>query len=214
MGAFQDKVQDMVGSTYSVTTEDELFEAAVHEIADILPTEFLLKNVTTPINITTSAGTDVKESKVLFVERGSVPADLIEYSEFLIHTGFSGSIYELETNSWPAYYVEPTGDGTAMLKVLPTPTVAASANVYIYSYPTSLDLSSDNTISNFPTRAYQAVVYKTALLILGTLIKDASVNEEDPELLAMYQQQKVSLEEAYTKELMTLGGMEEPGSAE
>ena len=84
MGAFQNKVQDMVGSTYSVTAEDELFEAAVHEVADILPTEFLLKNATTPINITTSAGTDVKDSKVLFVERGSVPADLIEYSDVVV----------------------------------------------------------------------------------------------------------------------------------
>ena len=215
MGAFQNKVQDMVGSTYSVTAEDELFEAAVHEVADILPTEFLLKNATTPINITTSAGTDVKDSKVLFVERGSVPADLIEYSEFLIHTGISGSIYELETNSWPAYYVEPTGDGTAMLKILPVPTTPQKGKIWYFSYATnSIDLTAItaatlNTSYYLPSNVIHAIALKSCANILQSYISNQVQDEEDSEMLQMVEKQLQSIENQFKNEIVRF--MDESG---
>ena len=195
-----------------------MFESAVHEVADVLPTEFLLNYVASPTNIVNSSGAEVVGNKILLVARNNVPCDRISYEESLMHTAITDSIYERETNSFPAYYLDPVGgtspNESVLLKVLPVPTAGESAKAYLYSYPTALTFATDTVIANFPVRAYQAVIYKMAVLILASLIKDATINEEDPELLTMYQQQQQIVSEMYTKELIALTGGEEPAGAE
>ena len=118
-----------------------------------------------------------------------------------------------------------TSRTSSFLTVLPTPTVENKAVVYYSKYLNSsnVDLTTDiflgesgdvdtdagNTLdigNPLPQRAYQAVIIKTCELITSHLIGQAATEEEDPELLGLYQGQLTNLQRMYGEEITILSG--------
>jgi len=217
MGLIAQNVQALVGSTYSFSNneDDTLYENAIATVADTLPAD-LMRDFCEFVELTNAAPDfDTKGKKILMVSwGGSTGLDKVcKPVDYATAKRMSNteSIYEIDSSTGinlnPIYYVVPNDSGNyAYLKVLPTPTDSQSGYVHYFTYPTSASLSEDNTISNFPTRAYQAVYLRTAELILNTLINDAVVEDEDPELLTLYQNNLSSIKAWYGEEISNLTG--------
>ena len=141
----------------------------------------------------------------------------------------SNSIYaQMSGTITPVYYIMPsqtTSDAgsPATLHVLPLPSDTTTAAVYYQEYPLfqndSKDLaltdiyagydSSAETYSlgnHIPLRATQAVVLKLAEYTMEHMIAQAATDEEDPELLQLYQAKLQSLKAMYAEEVMALTG--------
>ena len=219
MGLIKENVDALVGSIYSLsnTEDDTLYESAVATVADSLPTKMLLDYAESLELDDSPTSIDKKGKKILLVLWGGAygtnnVCSEIDYAGAL-RMADTESIYATNhatSESSPVYYISPNAGGLADLTTYPAPTDAQSAKVYYYTYPTSLDFASDNYIADdnsanfFPPRAYQAVYLKTAELILNTLISDAVSDEEDPELLTLYQNNLSSVQAAYAQEINIL----------
>ena len=223
MAAVQDRIQDLVGTTYSLNDEDNLYKNAINTVADTLSIE-LMKDEAEFVELTNAAPNfDTKGKKILMVSWGGATGTdkVCKQVDYAVAKRMANtkSIYEIDTSDAkilnPVYYINPNdGSGTALLKVLPTPTDAESGYVHYFTYSVSADLSADASISNFPSRAYQAVFLKTAELILNTLINDAVIDEEDSELLTLYQNNLTSVQAWYAQEINNLTGGETTVQAE
>ena len=217
MGLIAQSVQALVGSTYSFSNneDDTLYENAIASVADSLSID-MMKDYSEFVELTNaSPHFDTKGKKILMVSWGGANGldKVCRPVDYAVAKRMSNteSIYEIDASTGvslnPVYYIEPNSTGGyAYLKVLPVPTDAHSGYVHYFTYPTSADLSEDNTISNFPDRAYQAVYLKTAELILNTLINDAVVEDEDPELLTLYQNNLASVKAWDGEEISNLTG--------
>tara|TARA_R100001594_G_scaffold55921_2_gene89630 strand:+ start:683 stop:1360 length:678 start_codon:yes stop_codon:yes gene_type:complete len=225
MAAIENNVKALVGATYSFSNneEDILYRNAIATVADTLTID-MLKLYSEFVELTNaSPHFDTKGKKILMVSWGGANGldKVCKPVDYALAKRMSNteSIYQFDASTGqslnPVYYIEPNSTGGyAYLKVLPVPTDAHSGYVHYFTYPTSADLSEDTTISNFPDRAYQAVYLKTAELILNTLINDAVVDEEDPELLTLYQNNLSSVKAWYGEEISNLTGGDTTAQAE
>ena len=81
MATIGERITDLIGSDYSsipANSKADLINAAINEVADLVPAELLLKYAVDPINLNagTPAWTSVEGKKVLLVvreESGSGP---------------------------------------------------------------------------------------------------------------------------------------------
>ena len=193
MAELGQRISDLIGSDYSVIPEYskiDLVNAAIAEVADMLPPELLMKYNTTSQAITDANGYDaIEEKKVLLVTRelndtGTSPLQecrAVPYQEFL-RCGDSKSIYEA-TKASPVYSYDISG-ATAVLKILPAPSGAEAGAVYYFEYP-STDQTGVSILSGLPDSVLHAVALKASVNLLHAYISDFVQDEEDAELQQM-----------------------------
>jgi len=207
LNSFADRITDLISSDYTdINSEADLFNAAVAEVADSIPTELLLKYTVDPFDLTNlvPTWTSVEDKKVLLVtrldasggfNRECLPVSIQDFEK----AKDANSIY-LATKHSPVYaYL--TDAGTTALNIYPTPTSDETVKVYYFAYPTS-DITEDTSISGLPDECYQAIVLKACINILDAFVSNAVQDEEDSEILAMLSSQRQILKEAYTDEMI------------
>jgi|TARA_R100001530_G_scaffold85129_2_gene59317 hypothetical protein len=207
LNSFADRITDLISSDYTdINSEADLFNAAVAEVADSIPTELLLKYTVDPFDLTNlvPTWTSVEDKKVLLVtrldasggfNRECLPVSIQDFEK----AKDANSIY-LATKHSPVYaYL--TDAGATALNIYPTPTSDETVKVYYFAYPT-IDITEADNIAGLPDECYQAIVLKACINILGAFISNAVQDEEDSEILAMLSSQIQTLKEAYTDEML------------
>ena len=209
MATFTNRINELIGSDYATiaaNSQYDLFNAAVAEVADMLPSQLLLKYAVDPIDLdeNTPTWTSVEGKKVLLVTRldDSSPRLAQECKPVSIQdfekSKDANSIY-LATKHTPVYTYATDG-GTTALTILPEPIVHEDVKVYAFEYPTLSDLAV-STISGFPRELLSAVCYKAAINILQAYVSDFVQGEEDEEMLRMITAQIQSLQTQYQQEM-------------
>ena len=209
MATFAQRITDLIGSDYTTivtNTVPELFNAAVNEIADMLPSQLLLKYAVNPIDLdeSTPTWTAVEGKKVLLVTRldDSSPRLGKECKPVSIQdferAKDSTSIY-YATKHTPVY-TYATDAGTTALTILPEPVVDEDVKVYYFAY-SSGDITGNSSIGGLPSEIFQAVVLKACINILQTFISDTVQDEEDQELQQMLTAQLQLLTQQYGGEM-------------
>jgi hypothetical protein len=207
MATFAARITDLIGSDYTSIASNssaDLFNAAVSEVADILPTELLLKYAVNPQDMTTATWTSVEGKKVLLVTRLDSSGGTNRECRVLSIQDFekakeSDSIY-LATVHTPVY-AYTTDAGTTSLEIFPVPNGTQTAKVYYFAYTSISDLAV-STIDGMPNEVEQAIVLKTCINILQTYISDFVQDEEDMEMQNMLNNQIKQLENQYQTEIM------------
>jgi hypothetical protein len=208
MATFANRIVDLIGSDYSTIASNsqyDLFNSAVAEVADMLPTELLLKYAVDPVDLnnSTPTWTSVEGKKVLLVirlEGSGLPGrecKVVSIQDFE-RTKDANSIY-LATIHTPVFSYA-TDAGNTVLTIYPTPTATNTAKVYYFEYPTLSDLAV-SVIAGFPNEVEQAVVLKACINILQAYISDFCQDEEDQEMLQMLGGQVQSLQTQFQGEM-------------
>ena len=205
---FSNRITDLIGSEYSTIASNsyvDLFNAAISEIADMAPSELLLKYAVGPILLdhNTPTWTSVEGKKVLLVTREE--GDGGPYRECKVtslqdfeRVKDTNSIY-LATAHSPVYAYLTAGGDTA-LNIFPTPTATEGAKIYYFAYPTT-DNTGATSLTGFPNELEQAVILRACISIVQTYISDFVQDEEDNEMLSMLSTQIQSLSALYTVEI-------------
>jgi hypothetical protein len=207
MATFAQRIEELIGSDYTTIAANshlDLFNAAVSEVADTVPSELLLKYAADPINLNASGTTtDAKDKKILLVTRldasGGVERECtpVSIKDFSLCKD-SGSIY-FATKHTPVYgYV--TDGGTTLITVSPTPTNDEAGKVYYYGYPAITDIAV-SAITAIPDELEQAIILKACINILNTYVSDFVQDDEDQELQTMINAQMQALNTMYTSEM-------------
>ena len=192
------RIKEMIGDDFATiaTSNLDLFNAAVNEIADMLPNEVLLKYAVNPADLSNSptTWTSVEGAKVLLVMRlDSAGIDrecrAVSIQDFG-KAKDSNSIYYATEHS-PVYCLT-TDAGATALDIAPVTTASETAKIYHYTYSRVSDLAVE-TIAGFPPELEQAVVLKASINILQAYISDFVQEEEDNEMLTMIQTQLQTL---------------------
>ena len=203
------RIIDLIGSEYnsipSLSYQD-LINSAINEVADMLPSELLLKYVHYKTDITSSAGMDAsEEKKILLVTRRISDSGtelreckVVPYHEFL-RAQNSDSIY-LATIESPVYAYDINTVTDPKIKVFPIPTENQKGTVWHFNYHIA-DPVGESNIPGLPDACLQAVIYKACANILQTYISDFIQDEEDTEMLQMLQAQVQSLQVQFQGEM-------------
>jgi hypothetical protein len=211
MATIGQRISDLIGSDYSVIPEYskiELINSAIMEVADMLPSELLLKYNANVTQINSSSGMDAtEEKKILSVLReedntGSTPlreCTAVSFQEFS-RCSDTDSLYEA-TNYSPIYTYDNTTAGDIKLKVLPVPTINQLAYVYHFNYPSTDQSDEAAGIAGLPDTVLYAVVIKACINILNTYISDFIQDEEDAELQQMVSAQIQALQAQFAQEM-------------
>ena len=209
MASLGNRITDLIGSDYEVipsNSVDDLINAGISEVADMLPPDLLLKYSTAPIELdaSPSTATDIEGKKILLVtrldagggkERECTAVSIPDFNR----AKDSDSIY-LATKFSPVYYYNGSVAGGSTLEIYPTPTDAEKAYVYNFEYPNTSQKGL-STISGLPDEAIQAVALKASINILTTYVSDFAQDEEDLELQQMIEAQKASLVRDFQQEM-------------
>ena len=197
---FANRVEEIIGSDYTTIAANsyiDLFNAAIAEVADMLPAELLLKYAVGPILLDNNTPTwaNVEGDKVLLATReegdGGPYRECTQVSiQDFERAKDANSIY-LATAHSPVYCLTTTG-GTTSLTLYPTPTSTEFAKIYYFAYP-STDNTGATSLTGLPNEVEQAVVLKACVNILQTYISDFVQDEEDNEMLTMLQTQVQTL---------------------
>ena len=211
-GTIAQRVTDLIGSQYSTDAayEGDLINAAINEIADMLPLEVLLKYSRTPGQLESNSEWLVEDRKILQVTRIDADSNGIErVCELVDREGFnrandSGSIYFATVHS-PVYHSDTSNAGAATLKILPEPTVPQKGKIWYFAYAsgdnTGITQATLNTTLYMPTNLIHAIALKSSINILKAYISNQVQDEEDSELMQMVTGQIQLLEKDYTTEL-------------
>jgi hypothetical protein len=214
MATIGNRITDLIGSDYNTIPSNsyiELINAAINEIADMLPPELLLKYAVDPIDLSnspdswthdgTAGGPEGKKILLILrressggVRRECTPVSISDYYRAMD----TGSIY-LATKHTPIYaYV--TNGGNTNISLFPLPTADETVMIHYFAYLTA-DQTGNSTIAGFPNEVEQAVVLKASINILQTYISDFVQDEEDAELTTMIGAQIQSLQAQYQQEM-------------
>jgi hypothetical protein len=212
--AFNNRITELIGSDYTTIASNsyiDLFNAAVSEVADMMPTELLLKYAVDPINLTNSPASWAHDGtaggpegkKVLLVTRietsGGTARECVPVSLQDFNISQDGtSIYK--ATEYSPVYTYTTDGGNTGLTIFPTPDAQEYAKVYYFAYPTT-DKTTSTSIEGLPNEVEQAVVLKACMNMLQTYISDFIQDEEDSEMQNMLLGQVQTLKEQFQGEM-------------
>lgn len=211
-GTIAQRITDLIGAVYSTEAdyEGDLINAAINEIADMIPTASLIRYSRTPGVLTSNSEWLTEDRKILEVVRIDADSNGIERPCTEVNkTGFSaagdsGSIYASTPYS-PVYYHDTENAGASTLKILPEPTGSQKGKIWYFSYVsgnnTTITQATLNTSLYIPSNAIHAIVLKSCLNILKAYVSNQVQDEEDIELLQMLQGQIQILEKDYQTEM-------------
>ena len=213
-GTIAHRITDLIGSQYSTDAAyaGDFINAAINEIADMLPIELLLKYSRTPGVLQSNSEWLVEGRKILQVTRTDTnnanverECNLVARDLFAV-SGDSGSIH-FATAFSPIYHLDSANAGAATLKILPEPTSEQQGRIWYFSYvadstdTTGVTGATLNTSYYLPSELIHAVALKSSVNILNAYISNQIQDEEDIEMMQMLQAQIQLLEKSYTQEM-------------
>ena len=222
-GALTVRITDLIGAEYTSNAayEGDLINAAINEIADMLPVELLIKYSRTPGQLESNSEWLVEDRKILKVTR--IDSDSIEREcKEVDRAGFaaagdSGSIYEA-TEFSPIYHHDTANAGAATLKILPEPAISQKGKIWYFAYVsgnnTAITQATLNTSLYLPSNLIHAIALKSSVNILKAYISNQVQDEEDIELMQMIQAQSQGLEKDFLTEMQRFTGKAEEVKAE
>ncbi|QDP50928.1 MAG: hypothetical protein Tp132SUR00d2C45923861_24 [Prokaryotic dsDNA virus sp.] len=222
-GTIAQRITDLIGSIYSTEAayEGDLINAAINEIADMLPKDVLLKYSKTPGVLTSNSEWLVEDKKILKVVRVDADLNGIERQckevdrAFFGVAGDSGSLYKATAHS-PIYHEDSANAGAATLKILPEPTGSQQGKIWYFSYvangtdSTGITQATVNTSLYLPSNLIHAICLKSSVNILKAYISNQVQDEEDIELMQMIATQMQLLEKDFMTEMQRYVSQEKP----
>tara|TARA_R100001530_G_scaffold99404_2_gene69111 strand:+ start:6174 stop:6860 length:687 start_codon:yes stop_codon:yes gene_type:complete len=198
-----------------IVNEQDLFEQAVWEVASMLPTRMLVNVAADPSSPTTSPHALIVHERVLLVLRDDNDAasggNLIQCEEIGIEDSWrvldTGSIH-FATKTTPVFWVHRKSGASS-----PEVTVAPDSDhltVYTYKRQTvgdgngELDWDTATGIDNIPDEALEAIILRTAEMIMQQKLSKMAVDEEDAEIFAIYKANLDQLTSSFRDELTLL----------
>jgi hypothetical protein len=210
MATIKQRIEDLIGSDYAVipvNSRNDLFNAAVNEVSDTLPSELLLKYVAGRSTVNSSAGLDAtEEKKILLVTReisdtGTEVRECtpVPFFEFL-RAQDATSMYTATVES-PVYAYDISTANDPKLKIFPVPTPNQVATIWHFSYIEGTSGWDNADIAGLPNSCLQAIVLKACINLLQAYISDFVQDEEDVEMQGMLTAQIEQLNKAYVSEM-------------
>ena len=213
-GTINTRITDLIGGEYTTNAAyaGDFINAAINEVADMLPNKLLLRHSRTPGVLESNSTWLVEGRKILEVTRIDADTNGVErVCQEVNRRGFSsagdsGSIHEA-TNFSPIYHEDSNNAGAATLKILPEPTVPQKGKIWYFSYvadsddTTALTATTLNTSYYLPAELIQAVSLKASVNILNSYISNSIQDDEDSEILQMLTAQIGSLQGQFTGEM-------------
>tara|TARA_X000001382_G_scaffold97807_1_gene72139 strand:- start:13068 stop:13748 length:681 start_codon:yes stop_codon:yes gene_type:complete len=210
-GTIAQRITDLIGATYNTEAayEGDLINAAINEIADMLPDDVLLKYSAVGVQqvaADVANGYNIEDKKVLkvmrrdsSVDRECAPLSFTQYQK----AADSTSIYQA-TNFSPVYTID-YNNNTPILRIRPNCTDSNKGFIYCFSYAsgdnegkTQATINSD---LNLPTNIIHAIALKSSVNILKAYISNQVQDEEDIELMQMISTQMQLLEKDFMTEM-------------
>ena len=215
-GSLANRITDLIGAQYSADAvyEGDLINAAINEIADMLPEDILLKYSAVGVQqvaADVANGYNIEDKKVLKVirrdssiDRECIPLTLTEYQK----AADNDSIYKATSFS-PVYTID-YNNNTPILRIKPDCTDTDKGFIYCFSYASgdnsTKTQSTINSDLNLPTNIIHAIALKSSVNILKAYISNQVQDEEDVELLQMIQVQSQALEKDFLTEMQRFVG--------
>jgi type II secretory pathway component GspD/PulD (secretin) len=211
-GALTVRITDLIGSQYNTDAsyEGDLINAAINEVADMLPVEILIKYSRTPGQLTSNSEWLTEDRKILQVTRIDANTGGIERictevnrARFAV-AGDSDSIYEATAYS-PIFHHDTANAGVGTLKILPEPTASQIGKIWYFAYAsgdnTAITQASLNTSLFMPSNLIHAIALKSCVNILKAYISNQVQDEEDSEMVSMVNAQIQVLEKDFLSEM-------------
>jgi len=225
-GTIAQRITDLIGSIYSTEAayEGDLINAAINEIADMLPKDVLLKYSKTPGVLTSNSEWLVEDRKILKVVRTDAAISGVEREcKEVDRAAFAaagdikdgGSLYRATVYS-PVYHEDSANAGAATLKILPEPTSSEQGKIWYFSYiangtdSTGITQATVNTSLYLPSNLIHAIALKSSVNILKAYISNQVQDEEDIELMQMIATQMQLLEKDFMTEMQRYVSQEKP----
>ena len=222
-GTIAQRITDLIGATYNTEAayEGDLINAAINEIADMLPDDVLLKYSKTPGVLTSNSEWLVEDRKILKVVRVDADSNGIERQcKEVDRAGFgvagdSGSLYKATAHS-PIYHEDSANAGATTLKILPEPTGSQQGKIWYFSYiangtdSTGITQATVNTSLYLPSNLIHSIALKSSVNILKAYISNQVQDEEDIELMQMIATQMQLLEKDFMTEMQRYISQEKP----
>tara|TARA_R100000152_G_C6781975_1_gene217835 strand:+ start:2838 stop:3524 length:687 start_codon:yes stop_codon:yes gene_type:complete len=220
-GTITQRITDLIGAQHTTDAlySGDLINAAINEIADMLPIDLLMKYSRTPGVLESNSEWLVEGRKILKVTRIDADSNGIEREcKEVDRAGFavagdSNSIYNATVYS-PIYHHDTANAGAATLKILPAPTVPQKGKIWYFSYVADgtdtigMTATTLNSTYFLPSELIHAVTLKSCVNILKAYIGNQVQDEEDSELMQMIQAQTQLLEKDYLTEMQRFTGQE------
>ena len=219
-GTIAQRITDLIGATYNTEAayEGDLINAAINEIADMLPDDVLLKYSAVGVEQVTADvanGYNIEDKKCLKVIRRDSSVDrecvfltLTEYQK----AADNDSIYKA-TNFSPVYTID-YNNNTPILRIKPDCTDTDKGFIYCFSYVSgdnsTKTQSTINSDLNLPTNIIHAIALKSSVNILKAYISNQVQDEEDIELMQMIATQMQLLEKDFMTEMQRYVSQEKP----
>ena len=219
-GTIAQRITDLIGSQYSTDAEydGDLINAAINEIADMLPEDVLLKYSAVGVQqvaADVTNGYNIEDKKCLKVIRRDSSIDrecifltLTEYQK----AADNDSIYK--ATNYSTVYTIDYNNNTPVLRIKPDCTDTDKGFIYCFSYASGDNAtktqSTINSDLNLPTNIIHAIALKSSVNILKAYISNQVQDEEDIELMQMITSQMQLLEKDFMTEMQRYAGQEKP----
>ena len=218
-GTIGNRITDLIGSEHATAAgyAGDLINAAINEIADLLPDKLLLKYSRTPGVLESNSEWLVEGRKILQVTRIDADSSGIERACQEVNrgdfssAGDSNSIYSV-TSFTPIYHEDTNNAGVATLKILPAPTAAQKGKIWYFSYVANgtdtngVTGATLNTSYFLPAELIHAVALKSSINLLSSYMSNSIQDDEDTEIVQMLTAQVASLQGQYEKEMTRFVG--------
>jgi len=221
-GTIAQRITDLIGSQYSTDAAyaGDLINAAINEIADMLPVDLLLKYSSTPTAVTSGTGASIEGKKVLKVirvdanssgiERECKELDRAQYAQ----ARDSESIHYATVFS-PVYSIDSM-NAASNLDIFPDCNGSGQeGNIWTFAYivdstdTTAVTASTLSSTYFLPSELIHAVSLKSSVNILKAYISNQVQDEEDIELMQMITSQMQLLEKDFLSEMQRYTGKAE-----
>ena len=213
-GTITQRITDLIGSEHTTNAaySGDLINAAVNEIADMMPNDLLLKYSPVPTSVTSATGVSVEGKKVLRVtrvdadssgiERNCTRLDRVEYST----ARDSASIYYATTHS-PVYRLDSMNAATTVAIFPDCNGSGQVGNIWYFPYiadgtdTTGMTASNLNTSYYLPGTLIHAIALKSSINMLNAYLSNQIQDEEDMEIVQLLTTQKTILEKDFMAEI-------------
>jgi hypothetical protein len=208
MATYAVRLQELIGSSYTTIASNsysDIFNAAVAEVADMLPSDLMVKYAAGPVTLdhNTPTWASVEGKKVLQVLRLDGSGGKYRAVRPLSNWDFdkaqdSNGIYLATKYSPVMHYFNASG--TTSVIVFPTPTASEVVKIWYFQYPTS-DITGETSLDGLPNEAEHLLLLKAGNKMLQTYISNMVQDDEDSELFQMLTAQQQSLQAQMLDEL-------------
>ena len=213
----QQKLNDMVGDIDDSIDVASHMAYAYRELIDALPANLLAKHVIPETTVATHTVSDsTQDHRVVLVVinagEGKRPARMETYDRFADFKVGSESIYAT-TKLTPVWYLKNDA-GTTTIDYEPPVVSITELDVYMAKYLDFLTTTTPDSTSipEFPNTAIYAFLLSTAIRIMQAKIALSVDEDEDGELLQLYQAEVQNLTGLYQAELATLAKENNPAT--